>query len=69
MPKRVTVKSESKTGRNEQFHDNFKNRDMNRAQFVNRIKRNEYENYHIRKINGIETPVSNPDKNRNNNLG
>lgn len=69
MPKRVTVKTESKTGRNEQFHDNFKNRDMSRTQFVSRIKRGEYENYHIREINGIETPVSNPDKNRNNNLG
>lgn len=69
MPKRVSVKSESGTGRNEQFHDNFKNRDMSRAQFVDRIKSGEYENYHVRTINGIETPVSNPDKNRNNNLG
>lgn len=69
MPKRVSVKSESKTGRNERFHDNFKGYDMSRAQFVDRIKHNEYENYHIRVINGIETPVSNPDKKRNNNLG
>lgn len=69
MPKRVSVKSESGTARNEQFHDNFKNRDMSRAQFVDRIKSGEYENYHVRTINGIETPVSNPDKNRNNNLG
>lgn len=69
MPKRVSVKLESETGRNERFHDNFKNRDMSRTQFVDRIKRGEYENYHVRTINGVETPVSNPDKNRNNNLG
>lgn len=69
MPKRISVKSESQTGRNELFHDNFKNRDMSRDQFVSRIKHGEYENYHVRKINGVETPASNPDKNRNNNLG
>lgn len=69
MPKRISVKSESKTGRNEQFHDNFKGHDMSRAQFVNRIKQGEYDNYHVRTINGVETPVSNPDKKRNNNLG
>lgn len=62
MPKRVSIGLESKTGRNEQFHDNFKGRDMSRAQFVNRIKQDEYENYHVRTINGVETPVSNPDR-------
>ena len=28
-----------------------------------------YEHYHVREINGIKTPVSNPDKSTNNNLG
>lgn len=69
MPKRVSVRAESESGRNEQFHDNFKGRDMNREEFVDLIKQGEYENYHVRTINGIETPVSNPDKKRNNNLG
>lgn len=68
MPKRITVTSEGDSGRNNKFHDNFKNKDMTRAQFVNEIKQGNYENYHVRKINGIDTPVSNPDKTRNNNL-
>lgn len=69
MPKRVKVTKESETGRNQNFHDNFKNKNMTRHQFVNEIKDGNYENYHIRKINGVETPVSNPDRKRKNNLG
>ena len=42
---------------------------MTRNQFVNAIKNGAYDNYHIRNINGVDTPVSNPDKNRNNNVG
>lgn len=42
---------------------------MTRNQFVNQIKQGNYDNYHIRNIGGIETPVSNPDTTRNNNLG
>ena len=38
-------------------------------EFVKQIKQHNYPNYHIRKINGIDTPISNPDKNTNNNLG
>lgn len=68
MPKRVKVTQESDTGRNERFHDNFTGEDMTRNQFVNEIKRGKYDNYHIRNINGVDTPVSNPDNNRNNNL-
>ena len=67
--KRITVTRESDTGRNERFHDNYQNIDMTRNQFVNAIKNGAYDNYHIRNINGVDTPVSNPDKNRNNNLG
>lgn len=67
--KRITVTRESETGRNEYFHDNYSNIDMTRNQFVAAIQNGEYQNYHIRNINGIDTPVSNPDKTRNNNLG
>ncbi|MCK5050212.1 MAG: hypothetical protein KAS53_00635 [Candidatus Cloacimonetes bacterium] len=67
--KRVSVTEETETGRNKKFHDNFNKRDMTDKQFVKEIKNGNYENYHIRKINGIETPVSNPDKSKNNNLG
>lgn len=69
MAKRITVTKESSTGRNERFHDNRTNTDMTRTQFVRQINQGNYENYHIREINGIKTPVSNPDKRTNNNLG
>jgi len=67
--KRIKVVSEALTGRNTKFHDNFKNRDMSRQQFVIQIKNGNYPNYHVRNVNGVETPVSNPDKLTNNNLG
>jgi hypothetical protein len=67
--KRITVIDESNSGRNIRFHDNYSNRNMSRAEFVSRIKAGQYENYHVRKINGVETRVSNPDKSENNNLG
>lgn len=69
MVKRVSVIKESETGRNEKFKDNKSNKEMTRKTFVNEIKNGKYDKYHIRKINGIDTPVSNPDKSKNNNLG
>lgn len=68
MPKRVKVTKESNSGRNQKFHDNVTGTDMTRAKFVREIKNGNYDNYHVRKINGIDTPVSNPDGPRNNNL-
>ena len=71
MPKtpRVTVTQESQSGRNEKFHDNKTGVDMTRNQFVKEIQKDNYQNYHIRNINGIKTPVSNPDGKESNNLG
>lgn len=69
MAKRVTVTNQTSSGRNIKFHDNYTGKDMTRSQFVNQIKQGNYDNYHIRTINGIETPVSNPDNSSNNNLG
>ncbi|WP_185971434.1 hypothetical protein [Listeria booriae] len=69
MPKRIEVIQESKTGRNEKFKDNLTNKVMTRPQFVKEIKNGNYENYTVKKINNLETPVSKPDKKRNNNLG
>ena len=66
--KRISVLSENTTGRNQKFIDNITKETMNRSQLVQKIKQGEYPNYHIRKINGIETPVSNPDQSENNNL-
>jgi len=66
--KRITVTTESDSGRNQKFHDNNSGKDMSRTQFVSKIEQGDYQNYHIRKINGIKTPVSNPDSSKNNNL-
>lgn len=66
--KRIIVIRESSTGRNQKFHDNAKNKDMTRSEFVKEIKKGNYNDYHIRKINGVDTPVSNPDSSDNNNL-
>jgi len=67
--KRVTVTNETDTGRNKKFHDNRTNNDMTRAGFVKKIEQGEYPDYHVRKINGAKTPVSNPDSTEGNNLG
>lgn len=69
MPKRIKVTQETDSGRNTNFHDNFTGKDMTRTELVNQIKQGNYKNYHIRIINDIETPVSNPDNKHNNNLG
>lgn len=69
MGKRISVTSETNTGRNNTFRDNVTGVTMTRAQFVRQIENNVYDNYHVRVINGIKTPVSNPDKSSSNNLG
>lgn len=69
MAKRISVTNETSSGRNQIFHDNFKNKNMTWKEFVKNIKSGLYKDYHIRTINGIETPVSNPDKSIANNLG
>lgn len=69
MGKRITVIRESESGRNERFRDNSTGTEMTRPQFVREIEKGKYDNYHIRDINGVKTPVSNPDKSDRNNLG
>ena len=66
--KRVTVTRENETNRNTNFHDNYNGTDMTRSQFVREIEQGKYPNYHVRNINGVKTPVSNPDGSTNNNL-
>lgn len=66
---RVTVNKESDSGRNLTFHDNITGRNMNREQFVKSINGGNYPGYHVRDINGLPTPCSNPDDSKNNNLG
>lgn len=69
MKKRVSVLRETETGRNEKFRDNVNKIEMTRNQFVREIEKGKYDDYHIRTINNIKTPASNPDKSKNNNLG
>lgn len=69
MPKRITVTTETDSGRNQRFRDNRTGSEMSRAEFVRKIEQGEYDNYHVREINGVKTPVSNPDQSENNNLG
>lgn len=66
--KRVSVTKESGSGRNLQFRDNRAGGNMSRAEFVRKIEAGQYPNYHVREINGVKTPVSNPDKSEANNL-
>lgn len=68
ITKRIKVIQTSNTGRNEKFKDLITHKTMTRKQFVNEIKNGNYDDYHVRNINNIETPCSNPDKNSNNNL-
>lgn len=68
MAGRIKVTQESDSGRNQRFRDTRTGQEMTRAQFVKQIENGQYPNYHIRKINKIKTPVSNPDETTNNNL-
>lgn len=66
--KRIKVIKETDSGRNTKFHDNRLDKDMTRKQFVDEIEKGNYSNYHVRTINDVKTPVSNPDATRDNNL-
>ncbi len=67
--KRIKVVSESDSGRNQRFQDTRTGEQMSRANLVRTIEQGAYPNYHIRTINGVKTPVSNPDNSEGNNLG
>lgn len=67
----VKTIAETNTGRNTLFQNTGNNEIMTRQEFVNRIKNPSsvyHEDYYVRNINGIETPVSKPDRSTNNNL-
>lgn len=67
--KRVSVTRESPTGRNRGFRDNRTGQRMSRPEFVRKIEQGGYPNYHVRRVHGVKTPVSNPDRSGHNNLG
>lgn len=66
--KRIEVLKENENGRNIKFRDNYTREEMTRRQFVREIERGNYKEYHIRIINDVKTPVSNPNKNEKDNL-
>ena len=68
MAKTVVVTDESASGRNQEFHDNKSGKDMSRVEFVRQIEQGNFNDYHIRRVNGLKTPVSNPDDKKGNNL-
>ncbi len=67
--KPIITTKESDTGRNLQFQNKYTGETMSAPKFVSAIERGQYQDYHIRNINGIKTPVSNPDGTEGNNLG
>jgi hypothetical protein len=68
MAKSVVVTSETESGRNQNFFDKKTKKKMTRAEFVKQIESGSYNSYHVRKVNGLKTPVSNPDRSEGNNL-
>ena len=66
IAKKITAVRENKTGRNTHFDVNGKVK--TRAEVVKEIKQGQHPNHHVRKINGVDTPVSNRDKTSNNNI-
>lgn len=69
MSGRLKVTKETDTGRNVGFMDNRTGQEMSRAEVVRRIEQGAYPDYHVRKVNGVKTPASNPDRSEKNNLG
>ena len=65
----IKVACESKSGRNKKFKDQTTGRTMTRAELNKAINNSTYSGYHVRNVNGKETPVSNPDSSKRNNLG
>jgi predicted SPOUT superfamily RNA methylase MTH1 len=64
---KITVTSESATGRNTRF-DVPGQGDTSRQALVQQIRHGDHPGYHVRVINGLATPVSNPDGSVGNNL-
>ena len=69
--KQVKAIEQNSTGRNITFQNTGNHEIMSRAEFVGRIKKptsTYHKDYVVKIINGVETPVSRPDKSTNNNL-
>jgi hypothetical protein len=71
MPRkpRLSVTRETSSRRNQEYRDSGTGATMPRAEAVRRIERGEYPGYHVRRIHGVKTPVSNPNGQSSDNLG
>ena len=66
--KSVIAASEDRKGRNHAFTDVQSGKSFSREEFVQLIEAGRFPEYHIRVINGIKTPVSNPNHKLTDNL-
>ena len=66
--KKIVVTGESPTGRNLRF-DVPGQGNLSRQRLVQEIRAGEHPDYHVRVINGLPTPVSNPNGRESDNLG
>ncbi len=66
--KRVRTIDESDSGRNLEFKDIKNGQEMTRAEFVKKIEDGSYEDYYVRMMHGLKTPISKPDNSEGNNL-
>jgi hypothetical protein len=60
---------ENKTGRNTKFRDKKTGEVKTRAKVADEIRKGHYPDYHLRKVNGVDTPCSNPNSSEKDNLG
>ena len=65
---KITVTSESDSGRNLRF-DTPLGSNVSRQKVVQEIRAGHHEGYHVRVINRLATPVSNPNGSSKDNLG
>jgi hypothetical protein len=66
---RVVVVREDDNLRNTDFVDTVTGRPMTRVEFVAAIRAGEYPGYQVRKMHGVDTPVSRPNASVDDNLG
>jgi hypothetical protein len=66
---KIVVTQQSDTGRNTRFKNTQTGEEKTRAQTVKDIEAGKLPGYHVREIDGVRTPVSNPDNSEKNNLG
>lgn len=69
MAKPLIAISQTKTGRNELFFDLVTLKTYSREELVLLIRQGKYRAYSVKKIGGIETPVSRRDGKKINNIG